>query len=245
MLAPSEVLDLLRGLRAHPEHPFRCGYAVVEGAKAVQQLLRSARPVAGIVCTLDLAISKTAVIVTEAELSALLGFRAHSPIIALTPVPDTVEYHNMKFPAVSLQAVSDAANVGAIVRSAVALGVSTIITDAATSSPFLRRSVRTSMGTCFHIDHVAALDLPSLFHDLAAEGRRTLVLEQTPHSIPILGVVGGVDVLCVGNEGSGCTEQLLASAGVVAHIPMSGVGISLNVAAAAAIGMHSVWRGVG
>jgi tRNA G18 (ribose-2'-O)-methylase SpoU len=242
MMSPDEALDLVRGLRAHPEHPFRCGVAVVEGQKALRQFHRTGGRLDALV-GMDLDAAHPATVpMTEADLTTLLGFRPHSPSIGLVRIPEPVDPCDVVFPAIALEAVSDAANVGAIVRSAAAFGVRTIVTDAATSSPYLRRAVRTSMGTCFRVAHATVDDLAAWFRDLAAEGRRTLVLEQRPLSIPLSEVQGGVEVLAVGNEGAGCSERLLRAAGTVAHIPMADDGLSLNVAAAAAVGMAAVWR---
>lgn len=241
MMAPDEALDLVRGLRTHPEHPFRCGIAVIEGEKALRQFHRTGNVLDALVGVAPDVDHPATVPLTEAELTALLGFRPHSPSIGLVRIPEPSDPFDIRFPAIALEAVSDAANVGAIVRSAAALGVRTVVTDRATSSPFLRRAVRTSMGTCFLVDHAVAEDLPSWLRSLHAEGRRTVVLEQSPLSIPLTEVQGGVDVLAVGNEGAGCTERLLQAATVVAQIPMAGADLSLNVAAAAAVGMAMLW----
>lgn len=240
MLVPDEALDLLRGLRNNPEHPFRNGYAVLEGVKTIEQCRRSGIALDALVGTSADASFVPDVELAEADLTQLIGFRPHSPLIGLVRIPEPVDVDRMAFPAIALEGVSDAANVGAIVRTAAGLGVRTLITDAATSHPFLRRAVRTSMGACFHVDHVRVDSLPGFLRDLTAEGRRTAVLEQSPQSIPLEEVVGGVDVLAVGNEGAGCSAALLASVAYIVHIPMALDGMSFNVAAAAAIGMHAL-----
>lgn len=240
MLSPDEALDLLRGLRNHPEHPFRQGYAVLEGHIILQQFLRSGRLPCAVVGTSASADIVPTVALSEADLTSLIGYRPHSPLIALSRIPDAAEAHQILFPAVALEGVSDAANVGAIVRTAVGMGVRTLITDTATSHPMLRRAVRTSMGACFHCRHVRVDSVAALVRDLSAEGRTTIVLEQSPQSIPPRAVVGGVDVLAVGNEGAGCSAALLAAATAVVQIPMAVDGMSLNVAAAAAIGMYAL-----
>lgn len=242
MLAPDEALDLVRGLRTHPEHPFRCGVAVLEGEKALRQFHRTGGRLDALV-GMDLDAEHPATVpMTEADLTSLLGFRPHSPSIGLVRIPEPVDPYDIRFPAIALEAVSDAANVGAIVRSAAAMGARTVVADRATSSPFLRRAVRTSMGTCFLLDHAVAEDLPSWLRSLHADGRRSVVLEQRPFSISLTEVQGGVDVLAVGNEGAGCSDRLLKAATVVAQIPMVGADLSLNVAAAAAVGMAMLWN---
>lgn len=243
MLAPDEALDLLRGLRHHPEHPFRNGYAVLEGVKTIDQCRRSGIALDALVGTSADASFVPDVELAEADLTQLIGFRPHSPLIGLVRIPEPMDVDRMAFPAIALEGVSDAANVGAIVRTAAGLGVRTLITDAATSHPFLRRAVRTSMGACFHVDHVRVDSLPGFLRDLAAEGRRTIALEQSPRSIPPEAVVGGVDVLAVGNEGAGCSAALLASVTAVVQLPMAADGMSFNVAAAAAMGMYALMVG--
>jgi tRNA G18 (ribose-2'-O)-methylase SpoU len=240
MLAPDEALDLLRGLRDHPEHPFREGLAVLEGQKILRQLMLAGGMPCAVVGTSDDASIVPTVACSEAELTSLIGFRPHSPLIGLVRIPDTVDPDHCVFPAIALEGISDAANVGAIVRTAVGMGIRTLITDNATSHPFLRRAVRTSMGACFHIDHVRVDSVPAFLRDLTAEGRITIAMEQCPQSIPCTEVVGGVDVLAIGNEGSGCSAALLAAVSRIVELPMATASMSLNVAAAAAIGMYAL-----
>ncbi|MBU3741682.1 MAG: hypothetical protein FGM24_05290 [Candidatus Kapabacteria bacterium] len=241
MMSSNEALDLLRGLRSNPEHAFRCGYAVLEGEKIIRQAVAAGYAFDALAGTSSDASFVPTCELSEHELADLIGFRPHSPLIGLVRVPDAVDIDAVVFPAVALEGVSDAANVGAIVRTAVGLGIRTIITDSASSHPFLRRAVRTSMGACFRIAHARVDHLASAIGDLTAEGRITIAMEQCPQSIPCAEVIGGVDVLALGNEGAGCSAALLRSVTHVAEIPMAMPDMSLNVAAAAAIGMHALF----
>lgn len=241
MLASNEALDLLRGLRSNPEHAFRCGYAVLEGEKIIRQAVAAGYTLDALAGTSSDASFVPSCELPERALTDLIGFRPHSPLLGLVRIPDAVDIDTIVFPAIALEGVSDAANVGAIVRTAVGLGIRTIITDVASSHPFLRRAVRTSMGACFRIAHARVDHLASVVADLTAEGRVTIAMEQCPQSIPLTQVVGGGDVLAVGNEGSGCSAVLLRSVTHVVELPMATPDMSLNVAAAAAIGMHSLF----
>lgn len=136
--------------------------------------------------------------------------------------------------------VVDAANIGAIFRSAAALGIDAILLAPDCCDPLNRRTVRTSMGTVFQIpwafieggDTVSALH--SLGYKTAAMALRDDSL--TPDS-PALAAEERLAII-LGNEGNGLPGTVIDASDYVVRIPMSHGVDSLNVAIAGAIAFY-------
>ena len=140
-----------------------------------------------------------------------------------------------------LENVTDASNVGAIFRSAAALGMDGVLVAPSCCDPFYRRAVRVSMGTVFQVPW-AWLDGDAwprpVLDRLAARGFRTVALALREDSLsiddPALTGAERVAVL-LGSEGEGLSEGAIAACACTARIPMSRGVDSLNVAAAGAV----------
>lgn len=154
------------------------------------------------------------------------------------PVPLSVEdiCHNAHR-VVVIQGVVDSTNVGAIFRSAAALGVDAILMSLDSCDPLNRRSVRVSMGSVFLIPWTWVEDSLSSLHSL---GFKTAAMALTDDSIsldnPILKSEEKL-ALIMGNEGDGLPEKVIRESDYVVRIPMSHNVDSLNVAAAAAVAL--------
>ena len=140
-----------------------------------------------------------------------------------------------------LENVVNPTNVGAIVRSAAALGMDAILFTSGCSNPLYRRAVRVSMGTIFQIPWtiLGAEDWPRQGMDtLRGLGFRTAAMALRDDSISIdddklrseekLAVV-------LGTEGDGLADDTIAACDYTVRIPMSHGVDSLNVAAASAV----------
>ncbi len=144
---------------------------------------------------------------------------------------------------VLLESVRDPTNVGAIVRSAAALGVDRLIISADCADVYHPRAVRASMGALFNqrIDRVESL--PRAIEALQNSGRRVYAAALDPHALRL----GDFEILprdCVviGNEGHGLTDDALAACSHRVFIPMSGRTESFNAAVAASILMWEFTR---
>lgn len=131
--------------------------------------------------------------------------------------------------------VVDTTNIGAIFRSAAALGIDAILLTPTSCDPLNRRAVRVSMGTIFQVPWTW-LDRPvSMLSDL---GLKTVAMALSDDSVPI-----DDDTLCseprlaivLGTEGDGLAHDVIARCDYVARIPMAHDVDSLNVAAASAV----------
>ena len=136
---------------------------------------------------------------------------------------------------VVIDGVVDTTNIGAIFRSAAALGIDAVLMTRNSCDPLNRRSIRVSMGSVFLVPWTW-LDAPiTTLHNF---GFRTVAMALTPKSMPldapVLKTIGRLAII-MGTEGDGLPQEVITTADYVVRIPMSHDVDSLNVAAAAAV----------
>ena len=136
---------------------------------------------------------------------------------------------------VVIDSVVDATNIGAIFRSAAALGIDAVLLTRNSCEPLNRRAVRVSMGSVFFVPWTW---MDGSLSELRNLGFRTAAMALTDNSIsidnPILAAEPKLAIV-MGNEGDGLPCETIAEADYVVRIPMSHGVDSLNVAAAAAV----------
>lgn len=142
-----------------------------------------------------------------------------------------------------LENVVDSTNVGAIIRSAAALGIDAVLLTPSCCDPLNRRAVRVSMGTVFQIPWAyigeQPADWPSPGLDWLNElGFKTaaMALREDSVSIDDEGLAAEPKLAIVlGTEGTGLTTRTIADCDYTVRIPMQHGVDSLNVAAASAV----------
>lgn len=138
-----------------------------------------------------------------------------------------------------LHGVVEATNVGAIFRSAAALGIDAVLLTPNSCDPLNRRAIRTSMGAVFVVPWTRLDNL----HSLKNLGFTTAAMALSHDAVslrhPALNEVERMAIV-VGNEGDGLPKQTIADADVTITIPMCRGVDSLNVAAAAAIAFYQL-----
>ena len=138
-----------------------------------------------------------------------------------------------------LEGIVDATNVGAIFRSAAALGVDAVLLTPTCCDPLNRRAVRVSMGTVFQIPWCFIQDWPDGgIAGLHALGFRTVALALSEDSVGIDDPALAQEprlALVLGTEGDGLAPDTVAACDYTARIPMAHGVDSLNVAAAGAV----------
>lgn len=136
---------------------------------------------------------------------------------------------------VVIDGVVDSTNIGAIFRSAAALGIDSVLLTPGSCDPFNRRAVRVSMGSVFLVPWTW-LDVPVA--SLRDFGFKVAAMALTHDSIsldnPLLRRVERLAIV-MGTEGDGLSRETIADCDYVVRIPMSHQVDSLNVAAAAAV----------
>lgn len=150
-----------------------------------------------------------------------------------------------------LEDIVDTTNVGAIFRSAAALGMDAVLLTPSCCDPLNRRVVRVSMGTVFQVPWTrlgdSAADWPEAgLARLNALGFETVAMALDEHAVPIgdppLSRIDRLAIL-LGTEGDGLAPRTLARCDHTAIIPMAHGVDSLNVAAASAVAFYVLGSG--
>jgi 23S rRNA (guanosine2251-2'-O)-methyltransferase len=143
---------------------------------------------------------------------------------------------------VCLDEVTDPHNLGAIVRSVVALGGDGVVTLKDRAAPVTPVVVRTSAGATEHCAIARVVNLSRALEALERAGYRTVGLDAegtaTLEEVDLTGPVA----LVVGSEGSGLRRLVRERCSVLARIPLGGPVASLNASVAAGVAIYEVTR---
>lgn len=177
-------------------------------------------------------------------LTQLTGFKLTRGMLCAMkrkPLPDICEICKNKSRIVILDRVMNPTNVGAIIRSAAALGMDAVILTQGCSDPLYRRAARVSMGTVFQIEWTFAYD--DCFDKIKALGFKTVAMALKDNSLsvsdPILNSEKKLAII-MGTEGDGLSDQTITNCDYTVKIPMFHGVDSLNVAAASAVAFYQL-----
>lgn len=141
-----------------------------------------------------------------------------------------------------LDAVQDPGNVGTLIRSAVAFGMSGIVALDGTGDPFGAKAVRAAAGTTFHIP-VVRCTAENAVGGFTSIGLPLLVASAEGEELPRAPTWANGFALVLGNEGAGIREAVRSAATSTIAVEMTGPAESLNVGIAGSILMHELTRG--
>jgi TrmH family RNA methyltransferase len=163
--------------------------------------------------------------------------KSHNAVLALWAQP--VVKTTMQGDILLLDAIQDPGNVGSILRTAVAAGISTVYLSAACADAWSPKVLRAGMGAHFAVDIVPQADLVAVCQAFQGEilmthlgASESLYMADLQHSCAWI----------VGNEGAGVGDALAACATQTLRIPMRAGVESLNVGAATAICLFEMQR---
>lgn len=259
-----ETLDLpelepYRTMKRQQEHRDRQIF-VAEGEKIVRRLLESTFVVESIILPpnwldalrplLEARSEKMCVYLAGRELlEKLVGFTMYQGLLAVARVPraitmeDLLERSRKPLLFAAAEGIHDALNMGALVRNCAAFGAHGLIVGETSSSPFLRRAVRNSMGAIFTAPVLEVGNLAETLMGLRKRGVRCLAAH--PHAgqrmLPEADFRGDCCVV-FGNEGHGLTPAVLAVCDEPVAVPMQNGVDSLNVGSAGAVFLYEAAR---
>ncbi|RLQ82389.1 TrmH family RNA methyltransferase [Salinibacterium amurskyense] len=231
------------------------GLYIAESSKVIARALRAGHQPRAILVLeqwLDdvaelLGDSETPVYVGESDLlEQLTGFNLHRGALAsmhrpvLPTVADLVRDARR---IVILEDIVDHTNVGAIFRSAAALGADAVLITPRCADPLYRRSVRVSMGTVLQVPWTRIPNWPEDAAELKAAGFHLAALALNDDSVDLDTFAATAPervALILGTEGDGLSRSTIETADTVVKIPMMHGVDSLNVAAASAVGMYTL-----
>ena len=179
-------------------------------------------------------------------LTQLTGFKLTRGMLCAMkrkPLLDIREICANKSRIVILDKVMNPTNVGAIIRSAAALGMDAVILTPGCSDPLYRRAARVSMGTVFQIEWTFLTD--DSLDEIKALGFKTVAMALKDNSLSVndsrltdekkLAVI-------MGTEGDGLADDTIAGCDYTVKIPMYHGVDSLNVAAASAVAFYQLGK---
>jgi tRNA G18 (ribose-2'-O)-methylase SpoU len=253
-LAPYRTL---KRSAAHAQH----GIFVAEGDKVLDRMLESSFTIVSVLLIEERLAEyeprlrarpekEIALFVcARAVLAGMVGFEIYQGVLAIGKIPPPLTLETIlggstrpRF-LVALDGLSNAENVGALMRNCVAFGVAALIAGETCSSLFLRRTVRNSMGALFKLPMLESANLVQTLGELRARGVRCLAAH--PHTDKkVLAQADFTGDCCVvfGSEGHGISKEVLAVCDEAVAIPMANAVDSLNVSAAAAVFFYEVQR---
>ncbi|WP_081241358.1 TrmH family RNA methyltransferase [Streptomyces viridosporus] len=187
--------------------------------------------------------------VTPELAERVTGYHVHRGALASMqrkPLPATADLLRTARRVAIMESVNDHTNIGAIFRSAAALGMDAVLLSPDCADPLYRRSVKVSMGAVFSVPYARLDTWPKGLEAVREAGFTLLALtpdekarsldEAAPHRMDRV-------ALMLGAEGEGLSTRALVAADEWVRIPMSHGVDSLNVGAAAAVAFYAVTTG--
>ncbi len=252
-------LEPYRTMKRQEEHRQQRIF-VAEGEKVVRRLLESSLEVISVMlpdkwlpsyeALLQGRAGDIEVFVAEKELlEKLTGFSMYQGVLAVAKMPpdltidDVLHAANRPYLLAAVEGVSNAENIGVLVRNSAAFGVHGLLLGETCSSAYLRRAVRSSMGTIFKQPVVETASLSRTLCNLRERGIHCIAAH--PHTDKrVLSQANFRQDCCVvfGSEGAGISPELLAACDDAVVIPMKNGVDSLNVGSAAAAFLYEAAR---
>ena len=188
--------------------------------------------------------------VAEAEImKQIAGFNVHRGVLASArrrPTPALFDVMSGARRLLVLEGSNDAENIGAIARSALALGFDALVLDPTCADPYSRRAIRVSMGEILHLPVVRCSQWPDPIEFIAKGGFETWALTPSPtaNNLYEMGMPEKV-ALVAGAEGAGLSAAARRITQFDVRIPMHRGADSLNLGHALAIAMAATALPVG
>ncbi|PZG93835.1 rRNA methyltransferase [Streptomyces sp. NTH33] len=177
------------------------------------------------------------------------GYHVHRGALASMrrkPLPTAADLLRTARRVAVMESVNDHTNIGAVFRSAAALGMDAVLLSPDCADPLYRRSVKVSMGAVFSVPYARLDTWPGDLRAVREAGFTLLALtpderaksldDAAPHRMDRV-------ALMLGAEGDGLSARALTAADAWVRIPMSHGVDSLNVGAAAAVAFYAVATG--
>ena len=137
-----------------------------------------------------------------------------------------------------LDELQDPGNLGTILRTAEAMGMTAVVLSAHCPDLFSPKVIRSTMGSGWRQKTVRVENLAESIAAWREQGLRCYAATLTPEALPLQKLpAGDCRAIVIGNEGNGVSREVIAACGGEVYIPMRGAAESLNAAAAAALCM--------
>lgn len=186
-------------------------------------------------------------VLAEALAEEVTGFHVHRGALASLerrPLPSVTSVLDGARSVLVLEDLVDHTNVGAVLRSAAALGFDAVLLSPRCADPLYRRSIKVAMGAVFALPWTRLPDWATGLETVSAAGFTTVALTLADDAVALEECVAGLDrvALVLGSEGHGLSARWQQAADRRAVIPMRAGIDSLNVAAACAVACYVTAR---
>lgn len=236
----NELIKQLRKLNRKKNRLQQQRY-LIEGTHLVTEALKAKQPVTQVLLSTELN--------TKPELPATVSVQWISPqvakalsstvttqgIFAVLPLPKQKQPANLAGTWLLLDDVQDPGNIGTMVRTADAAGLTGVVLSSGSADLYSAKVLRAMQGSHFHVP-IYQGDLTSWLAAFKAAGVPIYGSELNPEAVNFRQVPAQAQfALIMGNEGNGMEPALLAQTDQNLYIPIKGRAESLNVAVAAGI----------
>ena len=171
----------------------------------------------------------------------IVGHRIHQGIMALADRPSQPCIGDLHGNLVFMDHITDTQNVGAIIRCCHAFGYGGVVLNHNSCSPFVRRSIRVSMGSVFSVPIHHGEDRITLATQLKDRGYTLIAAGRWANSQAMSDIqLRGPFCLIIGNEDQGVHPELLELCDFRVEIDMADGIDSLNAAVAAGVLLHGL-----
>ncbi|MQS11444.1 RNA methyltransferase [Streptomyces kaniharaensis] len=231
------------------------GLFIAEGEKVIRRALSAGYRMRSMLLTpkwLDvmadvIAEADAPVHVVEPALAeAVTGYHVHRGALASMerkPLPDAATLLAGSRRVAVLEGLVDHTNLGAIFRSAAALGMDAVLLSPDCADPLYRRAVKVSMGAVFAVPYARLDPWPAALDTVRDTGFTLLALTPADSAVDLASLAPQrlpKTALMLGAEGDGLTGPAISAADHPVRIPMAHGIDSLNVGAAAAVAFYAV-----
>jgi len=176
---------------------------------------------------------------TKEQMQNIVGHKIHHNVMMHGIRPKETPLSELSDNIIMLDEISSTQNIGAIARSAAAIGINSYLVPSYGPHPYSRRALRVSMGHISMLKMHIYTDIKETIKTLKENGYRIYAAEVTEDSTPLSSVkVSDKWVLLMGHEGSGLSDDVIALCDEVVTIEMMEGVKSFNVGIAASIMMY-------
>jgi 23S rRNA (uridine2479-2'-O)-methyltransferase len=249
----TDELQLLEATRTNRQKRTAQGRFVVEGVRNIDAALASGWPVHAVLSPLGGRLSswaRDAIVAAGAEhvgvapeLFDRLTDRDERPeLLVVAGIPARTVPERDDLVLVVLDRIQSPGNLGTIVRTSDALGAHAVVVVGHAASPYDPQAVRASTGSLFSVP-VVEVDGPAELEPLL-DGLTVVATDEAGDVVVDDARLSAPCALLLGNETAGLSRALRERADLIVRVPMAGSASSLNVAAAHAIVLHELARGL-
>lgn len=230
-----ELFGSLKGSRCPP------GHFIGDGPKVVRRMLASGAVVKLVaeperLASFTIPAGVEVKVASRAQLEDVLGYSHHAGVMALGRIPPERPMRGTFH--VALDHLRNSENVGAILRTCAAFGVDGVIWSQSTSSPWMRRAVRVSVGAPLLLP---THEVPDIAAFVAGKNAWAAHIHGEKRDYRAVDYSEPV-ILVLGSEDDGVSDDVRAACRGTLYIPMASTWDCLNVAASAAVLLAEVRR---